>query len=142
MILASHTVDCHARTLCSLAMTHPLPPEHREGAESHNNKNGRIGGATLVAHFVCDSCLSAVKTAPPKIPFVMLSVSETSLRFYIFRFCLFSYFLAILNVAFFFKGDRGTTCEASPYPPLTPNPCTLFFLASKTESKAALRELR
>ena len=55
---------------------------------------------------------------------------------------LFSYPFVILNVAFFFKGDRGLNCEAAPYPPLTPNPCTLFFLASKTESKAALRELR
>ena len=49
MILASHTVGYHARTLCSLAMTHPLAPSAREGEESHNNKNGRIGGATLVA---------------------------------------------------------------------------------------------
>ena len=80
MILASYTVGCHARPMCSLAMTHPLAPSAREGAESHNNKNGRNGGATLVAHITWESHIkSAVKTAPPKIPFVLLSVSETSL---------------------------------------------------------------
>ena len=48
----------------------------------------------------------------------------------------------ILFLAFFFKGDRGLNCEAAPYPPLTPNPCTLFFLVGKIRTKAALRELR
>ena len=33
---------------------------------------------------------------------------------------------AIPNVLSFVKGDRGLNCEAAPYPPLTPNPCTLF----------------
>ena len=33
---------------------------------------------------------------------------------------------AILIFVYFVKGDRGLNCEAAPYPPLTPNPCTLF----------------
>ena len=68
-------------TLVTLTRNDPPPaPSAREGAESHNDKNGRIGGATLVALTTWESHIkSAVKTAPPKIPFVMLSVSETSL---------------------------------------------------------------
>ena len=37
-------------TLVTLARNDPPPtPSAREGVESHKNKNGRIGGATLVA---------------------------------------------------------------------------------------------
>ena len=61
-----------------LARNDPPPtPSAREGAESHNNKNGRIGGATLVALTTWELHIkSAVKTAPPKIPFVMLSEAK------------------------------------------------------------------
>ena len=52
----------------------------------------------------------------------MLSVSETSPRFYIFRFCSFLYFFAILNVAFFFKGDRGLNLRSSPLSLFDPQP--------------------
>ena len=94
-------------------MTHPLTPSAREGEESHNNKNGRIGGATLVALITWESHIkSAVETAPPKIPFVMLSEAK--------------HLFAIPNMVNFVKGDRGLNCEAAPYPPLTPNPCTLL----------------
>ncbi|MDE7196510.1 MAG: hypothetical protein K2N69_05795, partial [Helicobacter sp.] len=59
--------------------------------ESHNNKNGRIGGATLVAHITWESHIkSAVETAPP---FVMLSEAK--------------HLFAIPNVVNFVKGDRG-----------------------------------
>ena len=100
MILASHTVGCHARTLCSLAMT--------------KIDIKIFGGATLVAHFVCDSCLCAVKTAPPKIPFVMLSVSETSLCDSIL--CIFR------------QGGQGGYLRSAPLIPLNnpPNPLTLL----------------
>ena len=53
-------IPCLLIASLTLAMTHPLPPEHREGAETYNNKNGRIGGATLVALIV--SLRASVRT--------------------------------------------------------------------------------
>ena len=99
MILASHTVGCHARTLCSLAMT--LKYWRCDFSRTH--------------YFIC-----AVETAPPKFPFVMLS--EAKHLFWIpsrFDSVLLSSFFVILFLAFFFKGDRGATCEAPPLSPLT-----------------------
>ena len=86
--------------------------------------------------------LAMTRGSVHKIFIVMLSEAKHSFRFHAFCFSLVFIFFAILNVAFFFKGDRGLNCEAAPYPPLTPNPCTLFFLVGKTKTKAALRELR
>ena len=58
---------------------------------------------------------------------VMLSVSETSLSdSKLLWIPSFSSLSMILRLSFFFKGDRGLNCEAAPYPPLTPNPCTLL----------------
>ena len=54
---------------------------------------------------MCDSCLCALNSAPPKIPFVMLSEAK--------------HLFAILIFVSFVKGDRGATCEAPPLSPLT-----------------------
>ena len=58
--------------------------------------NEIFGGAVLTALLMCDShVMSATKVATP---FVMLSVSETSLMILIF--------------VYFVKGDRGATCHS------------------------------
>ena len=47
MILASRTVDCHARPTGSLAMTHPLTPLRKGGGQNPQKKRAQSYGEAI-----------------------------------------------------------------------------------------------